>query len=182
MDFQQDFKQILDLQNDLIHLRLQFWLEHDLFKPHWWFFLATSILPWIIWWKIADKRRFKELLIYGLLWAIFAMVFDELGVSLRFWYYPKELFSMVSPLFPADLTIIPIAFMVIYQFFPKRKHFFWGTTIASAVFSFIVQPLFIYFHFFWSENWEHVYSFPLFILLAYFLRWIVRKIETKSAV
>ncbi len=137
MEYYQDFKHILDLKNELIHLRLQFWLEHDLFKPHWWFFLASSILPWMVWWKIADKKRFKELLIYGLLWAIFATVFDEFGVSLKFWYYPKELFSMVSPLFPADLTIIPVTFMVVYQFF-KRKIFPLGG-------SYYVRCIFLYY-------------------------------------
>lgn len=178
MTYKEQYEIIHDLQMKLRDLRLDYWMEYDLFKPHWWLLLAASIIPWFLWGKIVDKKRLNEIIIYGLIWIIVAIVLDEIGATLGFWEYPRSFLSLVPPLLPADLTVIPIAFMLIFQFYPKGKSYLIGVLIVAFTFSFIIENIFMMFDLFRdAPGYEHVYSFPVFVLLAYFIKWIVDVIQ-----
>ncbi|MCI3919669.1 hypothetical protein MO973_05410 [Paenibacillus sp. TRM 82003] len=174
------YQKISDLMERLGDLKLQYWLEHDLFKPHWWFLLAASIIPWIIWWY--KGKRQPELITHLLLWMIVSSLLDELGVSLHLWEYPKSLIALMPPLLPADLSVIPISFTFIYQYFPRGKSYFIGVVVLSAIFSFVIEPVFEMLHLFnMNLIWGHFYSFAAFIPTAYLVRWLTEKILGPSA-
>ncbi|MGF7030679.1 hypothetical protein J2T17_001584 [Paenibacillus mucilaginosus] len=61
------------------------WLQDDLHKPSWWLLLALTILPYVIWWKMVDRRRIQEIVLYGLLIALICMTFDSIGTDRLWW-------------------------------------------------------------------------------------------------
>ncbi|WP_144854837.1 CBO0543 family protein [Paenibacillus cremeus] len=115
-----------DLQQareQLRQLSYQHWIHHDLLTWRWWLLLTLTIVPWIIWWRVANKSRRQETLLYGALIAIFAISLDDVGTHLLWWGYPDKLFQSIPPLIPADLTLVPVFMMLVYQLLQDWKLF-----------------------------------------------------------
>jgi hypothetical protein len=160
-------------------ISLDHWIHGDLFTWKWWLLLSSLIIPWIIWWKIVNKKRLKQILIYGLSFSSISILLDEIGTFFRLWTYPDKLLPVPS-LFPADLSIIPVSFMLLYQYIPKGKAFFAGNVVLSGILAFILEPLFEKLHLFEIQLWKHTYTFVGLMAIAYFIRWGVEYVEKKS--
>ncbi|WP_369690997.1 CBO0543 family protein [Robertmurraya korlensis] len=88
---------------------------------------------------------------------------------------------MVPPLFPADLVVIPVSAMLVYQYFIKWSSFLIANTLWALTFAYIIVPLAIKVHMFHMDNWKHTYSFIGFFVLGITVRCIIlfllRKLE-----
>ncbi|MBM7691552.1 membrane protein implicated in regulation of membrane protease activity [Peribacillus deserti] len=146
-------------------LAIEHWYYDDLFSPQWWFLLIAAVLPYYLWWKVVNKERFFEIFTFGLLCSIFSILLDMIGVNLLLWDYPDKLFHFTPPLIPADVVVIPVASMLIYQFCKSWKSFFIAALALAGLFSFIFEPIFIYFHMFDLIHWKHSFSFIGFTIL-----------------
>lgn len=167
-------KDIEMIREVLPKIELEYWVQNALFTWQWWFLLIATILPWIIWWKIVDKTRFFEMTTFGFWWVIVAVVLDDIGVTLHLWDYPIQLTYLMPPLVPADLTIIPVTYMLLYQFIHSWKKFIIASIITAFIFSFILEPFFIKFEMlkFYDDTfkWSHVISFFSFTILSLLVR------------
>ncbi|WP_409293336.1 CBO0543 family protein [Peribacillus sp. SCS-37] len=141
------------------------WLRDDVFSLNWWILAASVILPLFCWWKLADKRRLEEILVYGLLCALCSTLLDTTGVNMVLWSYPDLLFPMLPILVPADLVVIPILGMLCYQYFISWKAYLIASAVLAGVFSFIFEPLFIQLGMFRIYHWKHIYAFLGFVLI-----------------
>lgn len=156
------------------------WVHHDLFTWKWWMLLAALIVPWVIWCKIADRRRFSEQFQLGLLWIVVSVGLDVSGVNLNLWSYPDRLVWFFPPLIPADLATIPVAYMIAFQFFRGWKSYAIANLVLAACFSFVIEPLFIRLGILEMKHWTHWYSFLLFSLIGIFIRRFVLYINSKT--
>ncbi|GKU82743.1 CBO0543 family protein [Niallia sp. NCCP-28] len=166
----------------LIKLSYSHWIHTDLFTLNWWILLCSTIIPYFIWWKLVDKKRFFELFSYGLMCASIAMVLDVMGTEMMLWDYPDKFLPWIPPLIPADFVVIPISAMLIYQYFNKWISFLFVNIIWAIVFAYIIEPIFLYLGMFkLGSNWHHTYSFIGFFFLGLFLKlfiaWLKRKVE-----
>ena len=60
------------------------------------------------------------------------------------------------------------------------KPFLIAMIIASAVFSFMVEPIFEYAGLYTTYTWKYYYSFPIYILMALFSKWLMQVIILKQ--
>ncbi len=172
------FNQVLEAQNKCILMQIEHWREHELYSVQFWLLMALLTIPWIIWWKVVDKRRLLEIFIYGLLISIAATTLDEIGCQLNLWEYRYD----VEPLFPRlvsmNFTMLPIAYMLIYQYFPEWKTFIYANIVWSAIAAFIGEPVFIMLGIYELLIWKSIYSFPIYFILAIIIKslvnWIMR--------
>lgn len=163
--------EINEAKKNLADMTLNHWLHHDLFSIQWWILVCATILPYFIWWKLVNKNRFYEIFTYGLLCGCFSIVLDIIGTEMMLWSYPDKLLPWIPPLIPADLVMIPITAMLVYQYTNKWKTFIAGTIIWAVLFSYIFEPLFVAWKMFLlGPVWKHSYSFFGFIFLGIFLR------------
>ncbi|WP_209124606.1 CBO0543 family protein [Alkalihalobacillus sp. BA299] len=169
-------EEIDKVQKKFTELLQEHWIKHDLFGWDWWLLLALTIIPWFIWWKVFDRSRSTAIVLYGLLITLLATFLDIIGWNFHLWSYPHTLIPIYPPMFPADLTIFPVIYMVVYQYFKSWKSFFWAMVVASLIFSFIGEPLMIWLEFYEMNYWKHIYSFPIYIALALGIKWLVDKI------
>ncbi|MCS0787829.1 hypothetical protein NX021_06560 [Cytobacillus firmus] len=158
------YKDEQNLREKLRDVSFEHWLKEDLFSFNWWLLLAASILPFFIWWRLVDKGRFFEILVFGLLCAIFACFFDVVGLNFLLWGYPDKLFHFIPPLVPADFVVIPISGMLIYQYFNTWKSYAAAAVGLGIMFAYIFEPLFSFLNMFVLINWKHTYSFIGFII------------------
>jgi hypothetical protein len=161
---------------ELSQIVMEQWQNNFILTGKWWVLLVLSIVPWLIWWKVVDKKRISEILLLGFLVIIMATFFDIVGWNYSGWYYPNTLLALCTPLFPIDYTLLPILYMLIFQYFSKWKTFIVAVFIMSAAFSFILEPLGEWMNIYKELKWKSIYSFPVYILLGIFVKWFVEKI------
>ncbi|MEW9672769.1 CBO0543 family protein [Ammoniphilus sp. 3BR4] len=168
--------EMLKLEIRLSEVTLDYWLHHDLFTWRWWILLGFSIFPSAIWWKILDKTRKPEILLYGFCTAFLATFLDVLGWNLNLWSYPHKLLPLSIPLIPADLIILPIFYMLVYQRFLTWRSFFWANIALAFILAFIMEPLFLWIEISKFLAWKHVFSFPIYIAISILGKWVTMKI------
>jgi hypothetical protein len=171
------FDQILEVQNYCFQLQVQHWLKYEIFTPQAFLLLAMLILPWFLWWKLVDKTRFLEIIIFGLLICTAATLLDEVGCQLNWWDYRYDIEPLFPRLIPMNFTMLPVWYMLIYQYFTQWKSFITANIIASALLSFIGEPALAMTGIYVMLDWKHYYSFPIYIILALIfkvvLNWIM---------
>lgn len=174
MDYFTSYEALEKARVNISNQELYFWMNYSLLSWQWWVLIIATILPWFIWYKIVDKFRFFEILTYGFYWMITSVLLDSLGTTLNLWSYPINLVFLITPLIPADCAVIPVTYMILYQYTKGWKTFFLGSLIISFVISFIIEPLFIYYDMlkFYDSyiRWSHTKSFISFIVISLFLR------------
>ncbi|MBM7693942.1 hypothetical protein JOC77_003386 [Peribacillus deserti] len=151
---------------------LEHWYHNVLFSSNWWLLLCCTLIPYLIWWKLADKGRLFEILSYGMLTAIISCFFDTIGVDLGLWDYPSNLFPLVPFFVPADFTAIPVTSMLLFQYFTSWKTFFAASVGLAVVFAYIFEPLFIKLQIFEMYDWKHIYGFIGFTFM-FNINWFI---------
>ena len=156
-------------------LSFQHWLQYEVFTWKWWLLILMTIVPYIIVWKIIDRKRILEIAVYGLHINIFSTILDMLGSQFVQWDYTMRIIPIAAAPFPYDFTILPMLFMLIYQRYSKWKDYIIAITIVSAIFTLVAEPLLVTLHMYRLFNWKYIYSFPIYIALAIFSRWLVEQ-------
>jgi len=175
-----EFQQITQLRSELCNLSVQHWLKDDIHKWTWWLNLTLTVLPWIIWWKVVDRKKITEIFVYGLLISTVAGSLDSFGTESVYWTYPDVLIPIIPRLLPIDLTVIPVVYMLVYQRYPDWKSFFIVSVIVSGLFSFIAEPILIWLNLYSLVTWKYIYSFPIYIIMALAMKWLTKKIVSQQ--
>ncbi len=174
------FEQINQVHQQLTDMRYEYWLHHDLFSFQWWLLLTILVVPWFIWWKFVDRKRMSDILLFGALLMVLVTKLDDLGVELHLWSYPYQLVQFMPRLIPVDIGILAVAHMFLYQYFPNWKKFIFANFIMALIFSFICEPITVWLGIYKLENWKYIYSFPIYIMKAALIKWLVDEIFLKK--
>lgn len=165
---------ILQLEQQLHSARMEDWLQYDLFSPQWWLLVTVLIVPWIIWWHYVNKRKLLEISLVGAIVLIVASYLDAVFSDMSLWDYHYHVVTVWPRLISADFTLLPVTYMMVYQYFAKWDHFILVMIVLSAVFSFAGEPLLIWLKIYDPQQWKHIYSFPIYITIGIFARWLIQ--------
>lgn len=171
------FNEIVDMKEKLKDAVIEYWLQNTLFRWEWWVLLFLTIIPWLVMWRVLDKKRSYEILTYGFLVAIITIFVDDMGTYLVWWYYPHTLISVVLPLVPVDLAIVPCSMMIIYQYFGRWKSYLAAILGLSLFSSYIGERLFILVDFYRLNTWKPFYSVIFFMITGILAKWFVERIR-----
>lgn len=172
--------EIKEVQQQLTDMRSEYWIQHDLFSMQWWLLIILLVLPWFVWWWLVDKTRIKNILLLGFLSSTPIVLLDDIGIQLQLWSYPYQLVKMVPRLNPIDFSVLPVLYMLLYQYFRSWKLYLLGSVIMALSFSYIAEPIFVRLNIYDLDNWKFTYSLPIYIGLAIFIRWIIEGIIKTS--
>ncbi len=172
---------IYELERQLTQMRIENWLKHDLFSFQWWLLLAVLVIPWLLWWKWVDKKRLTEITLFGAFILIIASFLDATMSDLRFWKYNYYVIPLWPRLITADFTIIPVAYMFIYQYFQTWKSFLLVMLVISLFFAFIGEPILVWLKIYTLHTWRHYYSLPIYFamgtMVKFLTHWILARNE-----
>jgi hypothetical protein len=168
--------ELIDICKKLKDLRNDYWLNEVVFSFNWWFLFFITFVPWFIWWKLVDRKRLIEYTLYGSLIATFSILLDDIGSYFLLWIYQYQLVPISPRLNPIDLSVMPVTYMLVYQYFKTWKSFFIAQTILAFGAAFIAEPLFIWMDIYKPLNWEFIYSFIIYIILGVSTKWLVGKL------
>lgn len=177
------------MQNSLYNLRLEYWHEsykhwisQELFSFPWFFNIAFLAILYIVWVKIVDKKRLRELLLFGALLAVASVLIDTIAVTIGLWEYNISLFPISPAPFPFDFTVIPISFMFVSQYTSTWRTYLIGALFAAGVFSFVLEPVYVLLGIKIFHKFNYFYMFVLVFVVTIAIKaifnWIV-SIELK---
>jgi hypothetical protein len=174
------FEELQELRENIRDIAHQYWLQHTFLTWEWFLLIALSIIPWIFWWKIVDKNRVQELLLYGFFIMICALVTDSIGSNMVWFSYPHKIYEVVPPLLPVDLTIVPVFMMAVYQYFPTWKSFIMANTTFAFFATYIGEPIFMWLDYYQLYGWKTYYSLLFYMITGIMGKWILVKTKGGS--
>lgn len=170
--------QIGEAHSLFLQLSYDYWIQYSLYTWQWWFLLFVLVVPWYFWWLLVDKRRLLEIWCYGAMAFIAIIAADAIGVTHGCWMYPIRLAARYPHILPVDVTVLPILFMLIYQSYPQWKAFITASILMAAGLAFIGEPIAAWLGVYEPLTWKYYYSFPLYILFAVTLKFIIEMIKS----
>lgn len=169
----------MDIIDNICQLRVELWgyqfteWRMNLFSVRWWGVVVSIAAAYAIWWKYVDKSRLTQILLFGSFIAVFRTIMDDAGASAGLWVYSVKPLPLGHALFLNDLTIVPLGFMLVYQYCQSWKNFFFWTVIAEVCYSFIVLPVLVRFDILRLYNWQYHYTFFIMLAVAPIMRAIL---------
>lgn len=164
------------LEKQLTQARIENWLNHDLFHWQWFLLTAFLIIPWIIWWRYVDRKRLLEILLFGAMIFITASYLDAVLSELGLWEYHYWVVPLWPRFIPADFTVLPILYMLLYQRFSDWKSFISASIVLAALLAFAGESFLIWADIYKQHYWRHYYSFPIYFAMGIFIRGLVRSL------
>lgn len=163
-------EQINDARVQLTQMVIQNWRNEDFLTWSWWLLLAILVVPWIIWWFVVDKKRINQILTFGLMTAIVTGLVDVVGIELGWYVYPHKLIPFAPRLLPYVLGMLPVIYMLVYQYFPHWRSFSWALLAVSGILAFIVQPITTALGMYKLISWTYLYSFVVYVAVGVVFR------------
>jgi len=157
---------ILQARTTLHELVLAKWLSEEVFSPRWWGMVILVALSYLLCFSLFDKRRLSKLFLFGSLLTVGAAVYETVGVNFVLWFCATPIFPIVPCLFVPYLTILPVYYMLIFQYTTTWRQFSLWNLIAVSVFSLVLQPIFIYLRIVELDNWQAIYHMPFLFSIA----------------
>lgn len=168
--------QDVEVQWQLTVARFDEWIKNGVFSFTWWSLLGLFIICVYAWWKLIDKSRLTEIILYAGLITIAILLLDELGEELTLWDYPTDLFPLFPPITAINISCMPSVYSYIYQCFRTWKSFTIATIIMSTIFCFVFEPIFVWAGVYQMLKWKSYYGFPIYVFIAIIVKSVVSKI------
>lgn len=169
-------REIIEGRMEQYELEKAYFLDHTLFSVQWWVLILITIALWIIWIVLIDKKRLGAILLVGFIASMLAFVMDEIGIKMTLWIYPRPFTPFVNRLNVVDLAIIPVSYMLLYQYVRKWRSYVIVLIIMMLFAIFIAEPLFGKWYMYIKVKWEYWYSGPIYVAMALFTKWVVDKV------
>lgn len=164
------FDRLVRIQSELGRDRWEYWQEYVLFSFNWWLLILYFIIGWVLWWMLADRKRLMELFVLGGTILVLALKLDMIGAELGLWDYLVMVLPWGSRLVIVD-AVMPIFYMLVYQYTRSMKSYYVGVTLLSLLFAFVLEPLMVNVGVYRPLYWEHMFSVPGYIAIGLLARW-----------
>jgi hypothetical protein len=171
------YKHLVFPREQMFKIKTEYWLSSNVFTLPWWIMIFFLTVPWLVWWKLLDKRRIKEVSLYGTFIIFLSALYDSIGSKFNLWVYPYILTPLSEKFEPYDYSVLPVLYMIIYQKCKNWRSFITAQFIASAILSFIIEPITIYFEIYIMLSWRYEYSFFIYPLTGIMCRLLICKIN-----
>ncbi|WP_010095161.1 CBO0543 family protein [Ornithinibacillus scapharcae] len=175
---QASWEEVVEITRRFNNIQLEHWLNDTLFTFNWWILLTTTVVLFLVWLIILDKKRIFEITTYGFMVAFIGVIADMAGVFLMLWQY-KHTLTPLTIVVEIHTILMPVIYMIIYQYFHTWKSFITAVTIQSFIFAFILEPLLVWLQIYELFNWKHIYSFIPYIIIAVVLKGVINKLKQK---
>lgn len=173
-------KDIIEANEAFTQLKKQYFLDHVLYSHQWWFLVALTITIWVVWMFLVDKYRLVPICLIGLFTGLIAIIMDDFGITMNLWNYQYKLSYLTNQFYTVDLAVIPVSYMLLYQYVPRWKNYIIVLITLSLFGTFIAEPFFVKLDIYVLLLWQHWYSTPIYILIGIIVKWITDNMDKKQ--
>ncbi|WP_040207115.1 CBO0543 family protein [Neobacillus jeddahensis] len=178
MEYKEHEKKLIDENVEQIHQlimkKIEIWFDYVVFSDLWWFGVALSIIPWMIWFKFRKKESSDRILYGGFFVLIIALALDILGDQFSLWHYRFNVIPVVPTYFPWDITLMPVSVMILLQIKPDANPLV--KAILFGIFSaYIAEPFFHWVGIYVPTKWKYTYSVPIQVAIYLYSHYLTRR-------
>ncbi|ERN53902.1 hypothetical protein M3689_14865 [Alkalihalophilus marmarensis] len=170
------YENIQATKEQLSQVELEYWNLYSSFTTleFWVIFLLFFVAPLVVLYFVIDRRRIFLLGFYGFNIHVWFGYIDTAGDRMGFWGYPFEMIPFLSGNISLEAALVPILFMLVYQWtLNHKKNFYVYSLLLSVLLSFIVKPLLTMHLFFELHNGTtYVHLFILYVIIFLFSKLI----------
>ncbi|WP_309118923.1 CBO0543 family protein [Paenibacillus sp.] len=177
------YRQSQELQRQLTDARETYFFNEVVHSYQWWLMLAALVVSYTLLWFLIDRSRLVPILLVG--WFVFgvATAADGVGGDLVLWDYPRMGIPWGERLLQADL-VMPVGYMLTYQWYREWKPFFVACVALAVLYAFVLEPFAIAAGVYETYLWRHVYSFPIYVAIGLFVKWMAdaaERVQTRNS-
>jgi hypothetical protein len=164
------FDKIVKNSNQSTDALIDYWKDFALYTSlEYWMMVAILLVPLLILFFKIDKNKIFLVGFFGYsIHVIFAYV-DSYGKHSGLWNYPFPIIPALPGL-AIDSSLVPVTFMLVYQWtLNNKKNYYVYSIITAVIFSFIIKPLLVelgLFRMYGNINYLHLFIAYLFVLLT----------------
>jgi hypothetical protein len=175
-DRAKQFEHLNNLYKDASKSSHHYWLSYSNMSTwQFWVLLALIILPIASLYFLLDRKRALLIGFFGLNVHVWFTYIDTFGVTNGLWNYPYKLVPFLPVNLALDTAIVPVTFMLVYQWTTKhKKNFYLYGTALCMFFAFVFKHIMVLLGLF--ELYRGMNYFYLF--LFYMLTMVVAKLIT----
>lgn len=156
--------------NEMISL----WFKYTFLGWRWWFGVALTIIPWILWIIFRKKESTNRLLFIGFFVILISSWLDIMGILFGLWSYYYKVAPFSPAFIPWDFTLLPVGIMFLLQIKPKISPILKAIAF-SVLSSFIAEPFFVWIGIYNPKNWKYIYSFPIILAIYLICDWLSKR-------
>ncbi len=162
---------LYEKSREMFRLTLDRWLKEEVFSLGWFLMIGILLFAYIIWIKLLDKRRIKDMLFIGSLTAVAKTLNSMfLGSMLGLADYTIRLIPVYSNVFVTSVTISPIIVMLAEQYSSSWGGFILRIAIGYAVLCFGIFTLYDQIGILDFYNWNVFYHFLVLVAVSLVVR------------
>lgn len=129
-----------------------------------------------------DRRRIFEIITYGLMVMTLSTLFDAIGVEFDLWEYHYQFVPLLDVFIAYDISVIPVVYMLVYQYFSSWRLFIFSNIFISGLFAFASEPLLKWLGYYQLLEWNYYYSFPIYFAMAVLLKWLMQILKRQASI
>ncbi|PLT34073.1 CBO0543 family protein [Bacillus sp. V5-8f] len=164
------------IEDKLLHIDINHWLEYEVFTWQWWMLVVFLIMPWIIWFFLVKRDHIIQTFLFGMFILIITKLFDVIGLQYGLWEYPIQLLPIIPRGLPFDMSMVPVAFMLLYQYFNTWKTYLIAQILMAVLYAFIGETFSEWVQVVSYIRWNYIFSFFYYILVGVGTRFILLKL------
>jgi hypothetical protein len=179
----QEFLRVVKENQELLDILRQYWQQYS-HAGTWqfWVLILGFIVPLIVLYIKIDRSKIFLIGFFGLNIHVWAAYLDTYGTRTGLWGYPYKLVTEITGNVILDTSLIPVAFMLVYQWtLINKKNFYLYALISCAIFAFILKPIMAYFDFFWMNENMNYFKLLLFYVADALISILITKIFIKMS-
>ncbi|SDI30349.1 CBO0543 family protein [Alteribacillus bidgolensis] len=165
--------EIVNLREEFRDSYWAYWINENLFSFGWFLQFGLNILFIYIAYKLLDRTRLFELLTAGGIIAILSSLLDSITIQNVLTTYPNSFTPISPPFVTSTVVILPIVYMLLYQFFSTWQSFIIANVISGAILAFVIENLFRWLDIYQYIQWNSFFSFIVYLVMAVILKWIM---------
>lgn len=157
-----------------------YWTQNDLFSFGWWLILFINLILFYAALRFIDRRRLFELMTVGGIVIAISTLLDVILIQFGFTAYPTSITPLSPSFFVSTYIVLPVIYMLVYQFFSTWKNYMIATIIISVTLAFIVENLLRWVNVYEYIKWNSVYSLIAYIGIALIVKWLMNIFHSVS--
>lgn len=163
-------KKLMSVEEKLSYTELHYWVTYSGFTTwQFWVNILMLFIPLIVLYFAIDRKKIFLIGFYGLNFHVWFTYLNIVGIRCGLWEYPNRL-APIFPYFSFSASFAPVVYMLVYQWtINHNKNYYIFTLLLSAIFAYIVLPIFVAAGFFMIFKWI-TYTW-LFVFITIVFLW-----------
>ncbi|WP_088105819.1 CBO0543 family protein [Halalkalibacter urbisdiaboli] len=169
MSQQEHFKHLQSLKSEIDRSYMDYWHKFSDFSSwQFWVILGMLFIPLIILYLRIDRKNIFLLGFFGFSIHMLTAYTDALGMRKLWWDYPYTAIPQLPEGISLDASLIPVYFILLYQWCLKRGKNYWlYGTLSAFGFTFILKPIMVWLHLFELDiSWFGLLLAYLFVIYS----------------